>query len=197
MDLTMPQYSPSLVGADNIHQTEPVFRNLTEALLFAFRYSSGKFPESMLSKLYASPGLGTGKELVGLDGAAQAGMILATVERLDATQRAAIIARFAPRFEECRCCGGDKPRREWDEAINRLAAWAIPSGVSHMRVRRMLVGKHFGVRGVEYTAIADQYGLSRKKVAETFREVTKRLSSAEMLAQDALEDEFKKKGLVP
>lgn len=174
---------------------EALFDNLTDALRFGFNYSSGQYAESMLSKLLKR-GIGSGKGLVSLDGAAQAGMVRAAVDRLEPVANAVIVARFAPRFEECKCCGGDKPTEAWTMAVNRLAAWAVPGGVSHMRVRRALVGKFFGQRGVEFKALGERYGLNRKSLSETYQEISKRLKDAEMRAQSELDEEFRQRGLV-
>jgi hypothetical protein len=171
-----------------------LFNSTYEALRFAFNYSDQQYAESMMAKLLRRGG-GSGKGLVALDGAAQVGMVLAVVARLDPVLQASIVARFAPRFEECKCCGGEKPTEAWRLAVERLAAWAVPAGISHMRVRRSLVGKHFGEKGVEFKALAERYGMNRKTLSEQHAEITKRLRNAEDRAQTMLDDEFRQRGL--
>ncbi len=174
---------------------EPMFQSTHAALVFAFNFSMQQYDQPAMAKLMGK-GIGSGKGLVGTSGAAQAGMVLAAVERLDPIHRAAIYARFAPKFEECPCCGGDKPTENWQHAVERLAAWAVPSGISHMRSRRMLIAKFFGVRGVEIKTMSNDVGLNRNSLAERYREIGARLKKAEDQAQVKLDDEFKQRGLV-
>jgi len=124
---------------------EAVFDSMGSALRFAFGFNLQQYGESPLAKMQQRGRLGSGKGLIGMDGAWQAGMVLAQIDRLGPTDRADIIARFAPRFEPCPCCGGERPIAIWREAIEHLAACCIPSGVSNFRCRRDLVAKYFGV----------------------------------------------------
>ncbi|MDY0071806.1 MAG: hypothetical protein RBR77_04070 [Thauera sp.] len=175
---------------------QPLYDNLSDALKFGFNYSGQQYAESMLTKLFKR-GIGSGKGLVALDGAAQSGMILSAVERLDDVGQAVIAARFAPRFTECKCCGGDKGTDTWVEAVNCLAAHMVPSGISHMRVRRMLIEKYFGQRGIEFKELGDRFGQDRKAIGEMYRVISKKLQAAEVRAQNTLADEFKLRGLIP
>lgn len=174
---------------------EPVFETTRHALVFAFRFSTAQYGESTLGKLLRR-GCGSGKNLSGLDGAGQAGMVLATIWRLKPIERAAIVARFSPRAEPCPCCGADKMREEWSEAVEMLADWCVPAGVSNIRCRRALVGKHFGLPGVEFAALAAAHQINRKTVAEHYRAMVRRLADVEALAQAAVDDVFKGAGMV-
>ncbi|MDY0036707.1 MAG: hypothetical protein RBS05_12430 [Zoogloea oleivorans] len=163
---------------------DPLFRCLSDALRFAYLYSAQQYAQTPMSRLIGTSGLGTGCGLVGLDGAAQAGMIRATVDRLDPHKRAAIIARFA-----------DPHSTLWADAIYRLASWAVPAGVSHRRVRQALTAKHFGVK-VHFCEVAEQCEVNRKIVSKTYNAMSKRLRELETAAQNALYDEFTERGLV-
>lgn len=174
---------------------EPMFQSTHAALVFAFNFSMQQYDQPAMAKLMGK-GIGSGKGLVGTSGAAQAGMVLAAVERLDPIHRAAIYARFAPKFEECPCCHGDKPTQEWQEAVERLASWAVPTGISHMRARRALIAKFFGVRGVEFKSLASDFGLNRKALSEQYQTIGASLKKAEEKGQTALDDEFRQRGLV-
>ena len=174
---------------------EPVFETTRHALVFAFRFSSEQYGEGTLGKLLRR-GAGSGRGLSGLDGAGQAGMVLAAVWRLKDIERAAIVARFSPRSEPCPCCGGAKMPDIWREAVETLAEWCIPTGVSNIRCRRALVGKYFGLPGVEFAALAAAHQINRKTVAEHYRAMVRLLADVEALAQAAVDDVFKGAGMV-
>lgn len=80
----------------------PLFESAHGALVFAFNFSGQCYDRPMMNRL-ASPAVGSGKGLVGLDGAAQAGMIRAEVQTLGKLAEAIIIARIAPRTVPCHC----------------------------------------------------------------------------------------------
>ena len=77
---------------------DAIFDSTRSALVFAFGFRTQQYGETPLAKLQRHR-LGSGRGLVGMDGAGQAGMVLAQIDRLGPTDRAVIIARFAPRFE--------------------------------------------------------------------------------------------------
>ena len=68
---------------------EPLFESTRNAIKFAFGYSTEQYGESVLGKLQRRDA-GSGKGLVGMDGAGQAGMVLAEVWRLKPLERAAM-----------------------------------------------------------------------------------------------------------
>lgn len=179
----------------NDQAAEAVFETTRKAIVFAFNYSTEQYGMSVLGKMQRHAG-GSGKGLVGMDGAGQAGMVLAEIWRLKEIERAAIVARFAARYEACECCGGRKPTALWREAIERLADWCVPAGVSNVRCRRELVARHFGVPGVEFVALAERYGFNRKTVAEHYRTMSRQLADAESMAQISIESAFLESGMV-
>lgn len=101
-----------------------MFQSAHAALTFAFNFSGQSYDRPMMNRLGA-PAQGSGKGLVGLDGAGQAGMIRAEVQSLGRLAEAILIARIAPRTTPCSCrsvcCSGHKPNREWTSAIAVLA----------------------------------------------------------------------------
>ena len=174
---------------------EPLFESTHAALRYALNYSSEQYGENWLGKMQGGS-IGSGKGLVGLDGAAQVGLILAKLMRLSEIEQAMVFARFAPKVEVCPCCGGDRETPEWRHAVERLAAWCIPATVSHMRVRRELIAKYFGVKRVEFTTLAALCGLNRKTVAEHYAVIEKRLRGAERSAQSVIDDLLRESGMV-
>ena len=174
---------------------EAVFETTRSAIVFALHYSTEQYGETVLGKLLRKAG-GSGKGLVGLDGAGQAGMVLAAIWRLKWVERAAIVARFSPRHEPCACCGGQRPARLWRDAVEQLADWCVPAGVSNIRCRRELVAKHFGSGGIEFVALAEKYAMNRKTVAEHYRTMGRALADVESVAQMSIDEAFRAAGMV-
>lgn len=100
-------------------------------------------------------GGGSGKGLVALDGAAQAGLILARVDKLAPLERACIIARYAERSEDCPCCGSDKPTEDYKGAILALADWAD-----------QFISAERNVRRIRYAIVQEYYERRRSLVRE-------------------------------
>jgi hypothetical protein len=118
-----------------------LFRNSTEALVFAFRFSHQQYALSPMAKMAKTGIVGAGKGLVALDGAGQAGMIRREVDALPVLKRLCIVARYSVKFEECGCCGGDKMIAEYREAITNLADWSLQhlTGMSLLKMRQYYV----------------------------------------------------------
>lgn len=81
---------------------DTLFDNAHGALVFAFNFSGQCYDRPAMNRL-ATPAAGTGKGLVGLDGAAQAGFILAEVKGMGKLAEAILTARLAPRSMPCHC----------------------------------------------------------------------------------------------
>jgi uncharacterized protein YoaH (UPF0181 family) len=164
----------------------PLFANPHDALMFAFNYSSQQYALSPMSKLMKT-GIGSGKSLVALDGAAQAGIIRARVAQLPPLQQACIIARYAPRFEECPCCRNkDKMTDEYREGIATLADWAIShcSGMTLRNMRGAFV-RSFFERGVSVAEAAKELGVAKATVYDQKARIHKALKDLDGAAQVA------------
>jgi hypothetical protein len=124
-----------------------LFQNADAALKFALRYSSQQYAQTPMAKRLKSNGsIGSGKGLVGLDGAAQAGMVRARLERMGKEQQACLVARFSARVEDCPCCGGNRMLDEYKESLLALAAWAdqfVSNSGSAQRLRFGVVQAYF------------------------------------------------------
>lgn len=138
----------------------PLFTSAETAVKFAVNFSSTtNISRSAMLKLMNPPCGSGGKGLGGLDGAAQAGMILAEVKRVGEFGEACIIARTALRMLPCSCrsdcCGGHKPNWMWMDAIS-VASNETWKAIEDQRepgkrgdkndavMRRMIVAKYFG-----------------------------------------------------
>ena len=139
-----------------------LFRNSQEALIFAFNFSSAQYGISEMARL-AGPMASSGKGLVGVDGAGQAGMIMKKVDDLDRYHRACIIARYSQRFEECRCCrNASMPLQQYRESISTLADWSVQfiTGLSLRQMREVII-RSFYEQGVSFKTEADKLNVPK------------------------------------
>jgi len=165
----------------------PLFANPHDALTFAFNYSSQQYALSPMSKLMKT-GIGSGKGLVALDGAAQAGIIRARVSQMPALQAACIVARYAPRFEECPCCQSrDKMSDEYREAVATLAEWAIGhcAGITLRNMRAAII-RSFFERGVSIADAAKQLNVPKATAYDQKARIHKSLKEIDQKAQDVI-----------
>ncbi|WP_417219066.1 hypothetical protein [Achromobacter spanius] len=133
---------------------EPLFRSAHAALVFALQYSKQQYDRPMMNRVAAGPSSHEGKGLAGIDGAGQAGMIRAELERLPKLQQAVLIAAAADQRIPCECrascCVGWKVNPEWADAISDLtaaaASGALSGCISNGRLRSGLIQRMFGVK---------------------------------------------------
>ncbi|MGE6498636.1 DNA-binding protein [Cupriavidus metallidurans] len=131
--------------------TDALFSSTHAALRFAFAYSTEQYGQTPMSKLMRGT-IGSGKGLIGTDGAAQAGMIRSRIdEALSGRHVAILVARFAPPRHQCNCrsscCSGHRTNPEWDAAIQHLTddvASLFAGSLSHRQMRRFLIDRYFG-----------------------------------------------------
>ncbi|CAN7610482.1 hypothetical protein LJR034_004681 [Caballeronia sp. LjRoot34] len=130
---------------------EGIFRSAHEAVVFACNYAAQQYAMSPMAKLLQRGSSGSGRGLIGLDGAAQSGMVLAELGNIDYVQMLVLVARCAPRKERCECnhscCGGWKPNPLYRDAVSQLADLVVPAlgGVFTLRRFRLAaIEKFFG-----------------------------------------------------
>ncbi|MGT2505689.1 DNA-binding protein [Cupriavidus basilensis] len=150
---------------------ERLFDSSHAALVFAFNFSGQQYQASAMNKAM-TPQIGSGKGLVGVDGAAQAGMIRRELGTLPELHRMVLTARLAPRDVPCECtrpcCSGRLPNGEWTDAIVWLTERAmqqLSGSFSHYRVRRSILEKIFGVK-INLSEIAELCGVHRNSLSE-------------------------------
>lgn len=164
------------------------FRNTHEALTFALNYSSQQYALSPMAKLFGV-GIGSGKGLVGNDGAGEAGIISSRVKKLPALHEACIIARYAPRFEECPCCQSrDKMTDQYREAIATLTEWAIShaTGITIRNMRAAII-RSFYEKGVSVSAAAKDLGVAKATAYDQKARIFRALKDLDLEAQRAIE----------
>lgn len=181
---------------------EPLFKSAHDAMVFAFNFSGQQYDRSMMARV-ASPSTGSGNGLGGLDGAGQAGMIRQEVESLGRIAEMILIARFAPKINDCscrsECCSGHKPNKEWVNAITWLSDHmrntALAGTSAVYGVRRECVARYFTRKedriGIEQMAL--KHGIHREsasayasRVAVWFAGMPQKKDNAAVLGMEAL-----------
>lgn len=100
---------------------QPVFNSYQEALLFAYNYADQQFAKSLMTRMLARTGSTRG--LVGLDGAGEAGMIMASVRKLSQIEQDALCIRYTKVKSFCKCCGHEVNTKQVKAALSRLEAY--------------------------------------------------------------------------
>lgn len=167
-------------------QSTPLFEKSKSAVFFALNHTRSIYAQPLMTKaanaLAAAEegrkGQPRRSELIGLDGAAQAGLIYIHLENLTPFQRKALIARVSKQSFPCACraacCMGVRPNPEWVNAIKDLSEYvrnemARQQEKSRKKItinpqlRRILVEKHFGRKYVN-SDLAAQFELSDNTV---------------------------------
>lgn len=183
-------------------EIEPLFSSTHGALLFAFNFSHQAYDRPVMNRMADGPKR-SGKGLVGLDGAGQAGLIRSAVDALGREEAMVITARFAPRREECECtrpcCSGYVPGREWRAAIDHLTEYvlrmAMAGTVSHYRVRNGIVRRIFGDT-VNLGELAEHACVGRDTMGDHAKRIAKHLGGIEGRAMKAIDDKLYTKGIV-
>lgn len=163
---------------------EPLFRSAHDALKFAFVFSGQQYPLTIMAKMMRGV-VGSGKGLVGLDGAAQAGLICLMVKDLPPLHADCLTARYALHED-----------RRFIEAVNRLcmAPSIAPAGVSNRLERQAIVARYFG-EPVSILAIAEKLSLHRVTVSKHQRTMRDKLRSVEESAYVEISGAMQSRGL--
>jgi hypothetical protein len=181
---------------------EPIFTSAHAALKFAFNFSHGTLKKSFLAT--AQGGCIQGRGLAGLDGAAQAGMILAELNAVVTPERRNLIAgRFAPQTAPCSCrsacCCGFRENAVWGQAVDWLTEYVLierlTGMISHLRLRRTIVMRYFGVKK-SFVAMADACGVHRTTASEYNKAVVERFKREERLGFYEIEGRLKERQIV-
>ncbi|MGE5650935.1 MAG: hypothetical protein ACM34A_12130 [Bacillota bacterium] len=170
-----------------------LFKNATEALLFAYRFSSQQYAQSPHAKLMKAGMVGSGKGLVSLDGAGQAGFIRGEIDRMESLPRSCIIARYSIKYDECKCCGGEKMLDEYKEAVANLSEWATQwiTGMSVRSMRHAIIRAYFE-RGVSIKDIADRLNVPKSTAYDQKAKIWDKLKQLDSQAQREASDRLEK-----
>lgn len=165
---------------------DPLFNSAWDALAFAFRYSTQQYSPTPMARLMRGS-IGSGKGLVGLEGAAQAGLIRAIVETLPEFERCVITARFALDNRESLAA---------KIILIQPATASLGTGVHNRRMVDNLVQRFFGQR-CHLKDIAETYGVHPNTMTERWACIKRMLTSLEHRAIDRAEIALQDAGLVP
>lgn len=175
---------------------EYLFNSAQAALTYAYHYAGQQSPRTPMTRLLQGGAIGTGKGLSGLDGAAQAGMILSRVAKLPQEQQDVLRVRFGDVRSDCPCCGQDAPCDEWLDAVDALSHCVELEGVPR-RVRRAAIERAVGRRKWDAAGLSREYGLSERTLRHQCLQLKRRLGKAENQAVATLDEFFTAAGLVP
>lgn len=184
-----------------LEPVEPIFASTHAALKFAFNFSHGMVKKNFLAQVQG--GGGNGRGLAGLDGAAQAGMILCELDQLTAVRRECITGKLAPQTEPCscrsRCCRGVVENRTWAAAVEYLTEYVLlerlTGSISHQRLRRSVVMKYLGVK-VHLVEIAQLCGVHRDTASDLNKRVVTQLRDEERIGMHEIDGRLKGAGIV-
>ncbi len=153
--------------------TEPLFQSAHNALLFAFNFSAQQYERPMMNRMADDPVAYVSKGLSGMDGAAQAGMIMSRVLQLPALSQYIVFAHYAPKTLACDCprpcCAGKKPNELWEAVIMEISRISItaatPGALSYRVLRDAIFRKMFGDKSErgDVLAAADKCGLEERQ----------------------------------
>lgn len=178
--------------------TEPqegLFFSVDDCLRFAYRYRVEQYQRAMADSK-PNP---DGKGLVGLDGAAQAGLITGMVRRWLSQQQALIIkAMYMPQETACKACGGATKSVEWRGLIVGIAT-LLQREIHKDKPERLLADlteRQYSLSPVRLMEIADRYGLTEDKAKKLSSEVKGYLSKEQKRAMAKLKVVFEQAGFV-
>jgi hypothetical protein len=170
--------------------SEPLFNSTHAALAFAFSYSERNGRPNMLGSMSEKLRPRTGRGLVGLDGAAMAGMILRHVlADLSELQSAVIVGKFS-RPTPCRSCGSFHDTTDRIEAVERLAQYTLTKmqlDRPNLALRRGLVRRYLGDR-VKMRDLAQTCGVHQNTASNHDKKVQEILRGIEREAMRALDE---------
>jgi hypothetical protein len=180
-----------------LRKTDPVFKSAHEALTFAFRFAGQHSPKTPMSVMVGGElgGLGSGRGLSGLDGAGQAGMVLAALRHLDPEQRHVLVARYGDIRRPCPCCGQAAPEPAWSEAVEALSLCdelrELPKVVRHAAIEKVVCR-----RKLKFSGFVTEYGLAKSTLFDKTRKVKERLGKVENSAMAWLSDFYGARGVL-
>lgn len=169
--------------------TISLFNSVEEALTFAFNYAKQQSPRNPMSSILQGGVIGKGKGLHGVDGAAQAGMILAKLDDLEREQRYVLTVRFGSVKIDCPCCGQPAYTQEWLDAIAMLGCCPEIDGV-HKAVKQAVIAKILCREKVNLTDLCKKYGVVLRTLHTQQAALKKRLQKAENQGLNAMREKL-------
>lgn len=175
---------------------QPLFESAHDALLFAFNYAGQQSPRTPLTGLIQRGALGSGKGLHGVEGAAQAGIILAHYATLQKPHQHILRVRFGRNEQPCPHCQIIGPCAEWVEAVDALSRAPELDGV-HRAARHLMVEKAVcGIKGISVSAIASNFKLVERTLQKQMQTFRRRMEKLEAEAMNEVDNLLRDMGVV-
>lgn len=169
-----------------------IFRSGYEACRFAYAFSGQQYPLSVMAKIMQCVGIGSGRGLNGLDGAAIAGTVKRHVEAMPMPN---------PLLIASRCELNPEKARQYVGILVPEIMRSMGGGIHHRHLVRDLSFMYFRIEGfngekVKQAQLPDKYGIPSDAVTSVKRKVFARLRELESAAQSRIDDVMVDAGLV-
>lgn len=178
-------------------ENEPLFHSAHAAVRWALSDE-----RVALQQVSTYRGPGSGRSLSGFDGAAQAGIILSHVHRLERPRNLIVSAQEASTKLPCACrrdcCSGWRSNPVWTAAVSGVAEWYVEIHDPHGRHRRIIAAclrRFFGER-INLETIGKRSGVSKALACEVNGIVLGHLKPLKESAWEILEEGLASAGLI-
>lgn len=173
-------------------KSEALFESGYDACRFAYCYSGQQYAMTALAKMMKGGPCGTGKGLVGLDGAAVAGTVKRHVEGLPFPMPVAIACRHEINREKA---------RQYAMLLVQFVIPALGTGAHHRRLVHALVCLYFNIGGTDgqkyrLASLCDEFGMSADTMTRRKAAAFKRLREIESASQCVVDEALKAAGIV-
>lgn len=172
--------------------SDSLFRSGHEACRFAYAYSGQQYPMTVMAKMMRGGLLGSGRGLVGLEGAAVAGTVKRHVDALRHPSPAILAARY------------ETDRNRAATSAVRLVEFVVPvlgKGGHQRHLVRALIYRYFRIPDANGSAIllarlASDFDLSADTLTRRWVAIRNRLREAEARAEGEIDGALVEAGLV-
>lgn len=168
--------------------SEAIFTSGFEACRFAYAFNTQQYPMSVMAKIMQCVGIGSGRGLSGLDGAAIAGTVKRHVESAPMP---------APLIIACRHELDHAKSIEYAAMLVDFVLPAMGTGGHNRRMVRDLICRYFRIKvsgsDVQLNSLCHKYGmdLSEATITRRWQAVYRRLRELESGAQCRIDDDLK------
>ena len=179
----------SVATAENINA---IFRSGHEACRFAYAFSGQQYPLSVMAKIMQCIVIGSGRGLIGLDGAANAGTVKRHVEAMPMPNPLAIAARCEIDYEKS---------RQYAAMLVDSVIPTLGTGGHHRHLVKALIWLYFRIPGednqpVKLSSLCDRFQVSADTMTRRKSAAFRRLREIESKAQGMIDDALKDAGVV-
>ena len=172
--------------------SDAIFKSGHEACRFAYAFSGQQYPTTIMARLMRGMILGSGRGLVGLDGAAIAGTVKRHVESMPSPSKEVTAARY------------ELLRNHAMSYVVTIAGLLFPvlgTGGHNRRMVQELVMYYFRVpdengKPVKLATLADKYGVHASTVSRAWRPIKERLREWDSAAQAQIDERLVEVGLI-